>query len=212
MRIAQTKDALSVWPLSKDALLSYQEFSISDAAAPRTRTTAIPLMNRSSASDRFTALQHPKLGQKLFVIDNAGAMKVLEQQPQTAMWQAPIDVMIPDSKVIEFKSQTVQIQVTDDISEALLPKKALKLYRSTAAELFINGKSARGSPSGLDVVTDESGMLTVIIKADTLSSPVLTFTLSQSRTRSGHLFLRTSLRSQRRLKVCWKRAAMVGSG
>ncbi|OCL02909.1 hypothetical protein AOQ84DRAFT_443053 [Glonium stellatum] len=176
IRLAQSKELLSIWCLNKESLLSYQEYNImDDLSAPTKRTPVIPLMNRESNSDRFTALQHPALGQKLFVINKDGAMKMLEQDNQTAMWQPPIDVMIPDlDEVIEFKSHTVRIQIADSNSGAPLVSQALKLCCSTSAELLINGVSVRGSSQGQITKTDESGTLTVIIKSDGLAAPVLT--------------------------------------
>lgn len=107
---------------------------------------------------------------------------MLEQDCQTAMWQSPIDVMIPDTKeVVEFKSHTVQIQVIDPSSGAPLPNKQLNLSCSTTAELIINGTSTRGTLDGQAVTTDVSGILTVIIKADSLSAPLLTLTDGTAR-------------------------------
>ena len=177
LHVAQSKNILSTWALNEGSLLSYQEFVIAQEDSdnvPAQRTSLLPLLQGTVRSKRFSAIQSPKLGQKLFVIDDAGAMRMLEQNVETAIWQAPVDVMIPDSnEMIEFSSYTTRVQV-DDQSGAPLINQTFKLYSSTSAEMLVNGASIRGSPSGQLLNTDDTGTLTIIIRAEGLSAPILT--------------------------------------
>ena len=175
IRVAQSGDFLSVWCLGRKSLLSYQEFMCQKGESPPLELTPrIHLMKQSDRSDRFAALQHPRLGQKIFVIDQHNAMRMLAQERETGLWQSPINVMIPNTdKYITFKSYTARIQVHDS-SGMPITGKEVKLCCSTSAELLVNGSSIRGSAEGQAVRLDGSGTLTVIIKSEGLASPILT--------------------------------------
>lgn len=174
MSIAQSKDVLSVWALNTEFSLSYQEFTLEAGAPPSQRTPAIPLLEKTSGSGRFAALQSPTLGQKLFVIDEAGGMKMLEQSVQTGIWQQPTGILVPDSdEMIEFTSHTIRVHL-DDQSGIPMTDQPLKVCSSTSAEMLVNGSSVRGSPDGQVVQTDDAGSLTIIIRSDGLSAPLLT--------------------------------------
>ena len=174
---AQSNDILSVWSLGKQNTLAYQEFSVPTTPGdepPAQITPAIPLLDNLGGSGRFTALQNQILGQKVFVISDTGAMKVLEQSIQTGIWQQPVDIMIPDSeKMIEFTSYTIHVALTDQDNIPMV-KQEIKLSASTSAELIVNGSSVRGSPEGQTVHTDEEGSLTIIIRSEGLSAPLVT--------------------------------------
>ena len=181
--VVQAGDKVSLWTLDQSSLLSYQEFQVfpkptSDKKTPQSPpqelSPPIPLLERSSNSASFASIQNPRFGQKLFVInDNSMTMSMLQQSVETRIWQAPIDVMIPDSDEIrEFMSHTISIQIEDE-SKMPLNNQELVLCCSTSAEMLVNGVSARGSPVGTVVKTDEQGSLTVIIPADGIAAPVL---------------------------------------
>lgn len=174
MSVTQSKDVLSIWALNTEFSLSYQEFTMEAGAPPSQRTPAIPLLEKTSGSGRFAALQSPTLGQKVFVIDEAGGMKMLEQSVQTGIWQRPVEILIPDSdEMIEFTSHTIRVQL-DDQSGIPMIDQPIKLCSSTSAEMLVNGSSVRGSPDGQVVRTDDAGSLTIIIRSDGLSAPLLT--------------------------------------
>lgn len=62
---AQTDSTLSAWSLNEGGLLSYQEYTIpEDKFAPTTMTPLVPLLDHQN--DRFSVLQHPILGKKIF--------------------------------------------------------------------------------------------------------------------------------------------------
>ncbi|QIX02072.1 hypothetical protein AMS68_007589 [Peltaster fructicola] len=172
---AQSQDVVSAWSMSKSRVVSYQEYSIPEDEAPmKALTPVIPLLDQED-SKAFSALQHPKLGQKLFVIDNSGShMKMLEQDTHTATWGRPIDVMIPESdQMIEFQSHTLLLKVTEP-GKGPLSNHPILLSSSIDAELIVNGRTIRVSPKGEIVDTDTAGQITVIIISTGLSTPILT--------------------------------------
>ena len=182
--VAQAGDKVSLWTLDQSSLLSYQEFQVFPKPLlednipqrpPQELSPPIPLLEQSSNSDRFASIQNPRIGQKLFVIRNRSTtMSMLQQSVETRIWQSPIDIMIPNSdEISEFMSHTISIQVKDE-SKMPLHDLELLLCCSTSAEMLVNGVSARGSPAGMIVKTDEQGSLTVIIPADSIAAPVLT--------------------------------------
>ena len=106
--------------------------------------------------------------------ENDMTMSMLQQSIETRTWQAPIDVMIPNSDEIkEFISHTISVQVEDQ-STMPLRNVDLMLCCSTSIEMLVNGVSVRGSPTGTIVKVDEQGSLTVIIPSDGMAAPVLT--------------------------------------
>ena len=89
-----------------------------------------------------------EVGQKLFVLDEASGMKMLEQSVQSGIWQQPVEIMIPDSdEMIEFTSYTLRIQL-DDKPGMPMTDQAIKLCSTTSAEMLVNDTSVRGSPDG----------------------------------------------------------------
>ncbi|KAJ4250995.1 hypothetical protein NW762_011645 [Fusarium torreyae] len=175
LHIAQSDNVISAWTLHDNHTLAYQEFDFHEGSAPTPRTPLIPLLDQTQSTNRFAALQNPKLGQKLFVVNDKNTMGVMEQSVETALWMPPVDVVIPQSdEIIEFKSHTIRAEVTDE-QGALLANRALRVCSSTSAELIINGRSIRGSPDGQVVETDGSGTITIIIRNDGLASPIITF-------------------------------------
>lgn len=183
--VAQAGDKFSLWTLDHSSLLSYQEFQTFPKptsaggklrqSPPKALSPPIPLLDQGSYSDRFASIQNPRFGQKLFVMnDNDMTMSMLQQSIETRIWQAPIDVMIPDSDEIkEFLSHTISVQVEDQ-SKVQLRNVDLMLCCSTSTEMLVNGVSVRGSPTGTIVNVDEQGSLTVIIPSDGMAAPVLT--------------------------------------
>ncbi|KAL8885275.1 MAG: hypothetical protein Q9215_006849 [Flavoplaca cf. flavocitrina] len=183
--VAQAGDKFSLWTLDHSSLLSYQEFQTFPKptsagekvrqSPPKALSPPIPLLDQGSHSDRFASIQNPRFGQKLFVMnENNRTMSMLQQSIQTRIWQAPVDVMIPDADGIkEFLSHTISIQVEDQ-SKVPLRNVDLMLCCSTSTEMLINGVSVRGSPTGTIVNVDEQGSLTVIIPSDGMAAPVLT--------------------------------------
>jgi hypothetical protein len=174
LAIAQTNSTLSAWSLKQDGLLSYQEYTIpKDGSAPATMTPIILLLNQQS--DRFSVFQHPILGKKIFVIDHKSTMKMLEQDHQSLMWEDPADIMIPDSDgMIEFKTHTVEVQITEDATGGMLANHELQLACPSTMELVVNGQTVRTGPQGVKVATDVTGSLTVIMKSEDLAVPPLT--------------------------------------
>ncbi|ETS85623.1 hypothetical protein PFICI_03648 [Pestalotiopsis fici W106-1] len=163
LHVSQTRGWLSVWSLTKSATLSYQEFDANTAfAQPEARTLPIPLLLRDAASDRFAAIQNPRLGQKLFVVSRDGHMVMLEQDNQTALWHAPVEILIPQiDEMIEFDSYTIRILALDSEMDANL----------------VN-TSFRGSLTGTEVKTDPSDTTTVVLPVlrsdESLAAPTLT--------------------------------------
>ncbi|OAP62182.1 hypothetical protein AYL99_04385 [Fonsecaea erecta] len=177
LHVSQTKEWLSVWSLTASATLSYQEFDARTTfVEPMPRTPPIPLLLGDSTSDRFATVQSLRLGQKLFVINRTGGMVMLEQDNQTALWHAPVEVLIPEiDEMTEFDSYTIKILVQDSKTDDNLVNSPFKLRCSTTAEMLVNGKSKRGSPEGVEVSTDASGAITVILRSDeSLAAPILT--------------------------------------
>ncbi|KAF4954223.1 hypothetical protein FGADI_5436 [Fusarium gaditjirri] len=184
LHVAQSQGAVSIWSLTREAGLSYQEFETHDLSPPESRTPIIPLLSTNDVVDRFAALQNPRLGQKLLVIGENGSMKALEQSNESGLWMSPADVTIPQSdEIIEFKSYTIHANITDERGLPLI-KHSVKLQSSTSVELIVNGVSLRGSPLGRVVDTDDSGTLTIIIRSDGLASPIITISDPDSSRRT----------------------------
>lgn len=171
--IAQTESTLSAWSLKSTGLLSYQEYTVpEDSSAPATMTPIVPMLDQQN--DRFSVLQHSVLGKKVFVIDHEEKMKILEQDHQSLLWEDPSDVMIPDSdEVIEFKTHTIEVRITDDATGDVLANHELQLSCPSTMELITNGTSVRTGPQGVKVATDAAGSLTVIMKSEDLAVPPL---------------------------------------
>ncbi|KAF4497937.1 hypothetical protein FAGAP_5884 [Fusarium agapanthi] len=178
MQVAQTKDHLSIWTLSPEKALSYQEFSVPEKGQlPAELSPAIPLLDKVGKDGRFACLRNPNLGQRLFFIDDTGTIRVFEQSVESGLWQQPTEISIPHSdKMIEFSSHTilVTIEENDGTPMALEP---LLLSSSISVECLVNGVWIRTSPTDRkEVSTDASGQLTVIIRSEGLSTPVITLT------------------------------------
>lgn len=178
MTIAQAGDKLSIWTLDTKSLLSWQEFEIykkESRSPPKALCPPLPLLEQHHDNDRFAAVYNSRLGQKVFIADQAGKrMKMLHQSVETRMWQAPVDVMLPDSdEVREYLSHTITINAEDASKQPMIHQDLL-LTSSIGTEMIVNGVSVLGSPSGVKVKTDEQGSLTVVIPANGLSAPVLT--------------------------------------
>ncbi|KAK0384084.1 hypothetical protein NLU13_8173 [Sarocladium strictum] len=177
MAIAQAGDRLSIWTLDTNSLLSWQEFEIygkETRKPPKALCPPLPLLEQRHGSDRFAAVCNSRLGQKVFIADQAGTrLKMLHQSVETRMWQAPVDVMLPVSdEVREYLSHTVTINA-EDASKQPMAQQELLLTSSTGTEMIVNGVSVLGSPSGVKVKTDERGSLTVVIPANGLAAPIL---------------------------------------
>jgi hypothetical protein len=177
MTIVQAGDKLSIWTLDTKSLLSWQEFEIykkETRSPPKALCPPLPLLEQRHDNDRFAAVYNSRLGQKIFVADQAGKrIRMLHQSVETRMWQAPVDVMLPDSdEVREYLSHTITINA-EDASKQPMVHQDLLLTSSIGIEMIVNGASVLGSPSGVKVRTDEQGSLTVVIPANGLSAPVL---------------------------------------
>ncbi|KAF5964697.1 hypothetical protein FCOIX_13289 [Fusarium coicis] len=178
MQVAQTKDHLSIWTLSPEKALSYQEFSVPEKGQlPAELSPVIPLLDKAGKDGRFACLRNPKLGQRLFFVDGTATIRVFEQSVESGMWQQPTEISIPHSdKMIEFSSHTILVTVeeNDGTPMALEP---ILLSSSISVECLVNGAWIRTSPTDQkEVSTDASGQLTVIIRSEGLSTPLITLT------------------------------------
>ncbi|KAL2670302.1 hypothetical protein Neosp_014769 [[Neocosmospora] mangrovei] len=178
IQVAQTKEQLSIWTLSPEKALSYQEFSMPEKGKlPAEITPVIPLLDKVSKDGRFACLRNPQLGQRLFFVDDTNTIRMLEQSVESGIWQQPVEISIPHSdKMIEFSSHTILVTVeeNDGTPMALEP---LLLSSSISVECLVNGAWIRTSPTvKKEVSTDASGQLTVILRSEGLSTPVITLT------------------------------------
>ncbi|KAF7556288.1 hypothetical protein G7Z17_g1483 [Cylindrodendrum hubeiense] len=178
IHVAQCEEKLSVWSLGNQRTLAYQEFSRPEntGEVPAQLTMAIPLLDEIFGHGRFTAVRNQHQGQKLFIVDGGGVMKVLEQSPESAIWQRPAEVMMPDSdKMVEFSSHTIHLSVNED-DGGPRANQPVRILSSTSAELIVNGACIRSVPGTPEtVLTDDEGSLTVIIRSEGLSAPIITF-------------------------------------
>ncbi|RSL71303.1 hypothetical protein CEP53_001555 [Fusarium sp. AF-6] len=178
MQVAQTKEQLSIWTLSPEKALSCQEFSVPEKGRlPAEITPVIPLLDKVSKDGRFACLRNPQLRQRLFFVDDTNTIRTLEQSVESGMWQQPVEISIPHSdKMIEFSSHTILVTVeeNDGTPMALEP---LLLSSSISVECPVNGARIRTSPIvKKEVSTDASGQLTVILRSEGLSTPVIILT------------------------------------
>ncbi|KLP05067.1 Uncharacterized protein LW94_14144 [Fusarium fujikuroi] len=178
MQVAQTKDHLSIWSLSPEKALSYQEFSVpGKGQLPAELSPVIPLLDQVGKDGRFACLRNPKLGQRLFFVDDTGTIRMFEQSVESGIWQQPAEISIPHSdKMIEFSSHTILVTVeeNDGTPMALEP---LLLSSSISVECLVNGVWTRTSSTDKkEVSTDASGQLTIIIRSEGLSTPVIALT------------------------------------
>ncbi|EWY82057.1 hypothetical protein FOYG_14177 [Fusarium oxysporum NRRL 32931] len=182
MQVAQTKEHLSIWSLSPEKALCYQEFSIpAKGSLPAEITPVIPLLDKVSKDGRFACLRNPKLGQRLFFVDDTDTIRMFEQSVESGMWQQPVEISIPHSdKMIEFSSHTILVTV-EEIDGTPMALEPLLLCSSISVECLVNGVWIRTSPTDKkEVSTDASGQLTVIIRSEGLSTPVITLTSGTS--------------------------------
>jgi hypothetical protein len=173
MVVGQKGNLISVWALNRHHSLSYQEFQLDSNGPPKPLSPSMPLLDNIKGNGRFATLLSPTHGQKIFVVDEANNMKMLEQSVQTALWQPPVDVSLPNSdEMIEFQSHTVQFQLNDKSGLPISGKK-LMLCSSSSTELIVNGINIRTSPVGSTIHTDEAGAISIVIRSDGLSAPLL---------------------------------------
>lgn len=178
MQVAQTNDHVSIWTLSTQKALSYQEFSVPQKGQlPAELSPVIPLLDKFGKDGRFACLRNRKLGQRLFFVDDTGTIRMFEQSVESGMWQQPAEISIPDSdKMIEFSSHTILVTVEED-DETPMALEPLRLSSSISVECLVNGVWIRTSPTDKkEVSTDASGQLTIIIRSEGLSTPVITLT------------------------------------
>ncbi|KAF5558478.1 hypothetical protein FPHYL_7387 [Fusarium phyllophilum] len=178
VQVAQTTQHLSIWTLSPDKALSYQEFSVPEKGqTPAELSPVIPLLDKVGKDGRFACLRSPKLGQRLFFVDDTGNIRMFEQSVESGMWQKPTEISIPDSdKMIEFSSHTILVTVEEN-DETPMALEPLRLSSSISVECLVNGVWIRTSPTDKkEVSTDASGQLTIIIRSEGLSTPVITLT------------------------------------
>ncbi|KAF4343598.1 hypothetical protein FBEOM_2508 [Fusarium beomiforme] len=173
-KVVQEGKKLSTWSLTKQNGLSYQEFAFSQDEPPSAITPIIPLLDQVGGGGRFATTRSAVFGHKLFIANDDGMIKMLEQNNQTGIWQPPVDVMIPDSgRMVTFSSYTIHALLVDK-NEVPMPKTTLQLSASSPIELIVNSKSMRGSSKGELVQTDEEGSLTIVIRSEALSAPIIT--------------------------------------
>jgi hypothetical protein len=184
LAVAQTASSLSAWALNDNGLLSYQEVVLpEDGSVPTVVTPVIPLLKQQT--DRFAVLQHSTLGKKVFVINDSNHMKMLEQDHQSLLWEDPVDIMLPNSDALmEFKSHTIDIEVTDSLTGSNLPNHNLQVSCPSIMELIVNGKSVRTGPEGVKLTTDTAGALTIIIKSEDLTVPPITLMDASGATKA----------------------------
>ncbi|RHZ58240.1 uncharacterized protein CDV56_106126 [Aspergillus thermomutatus] len=173
LHVAQSPQAVTVWAEAADETVGYitTDADFSEVQHP------IPVLARRQGG-RFSVFKSPSLGQdQIIVSDSGGSLSLIRHDPQLGLWK-PTPFYTPTlDKVVELKSYTTQIWVYNDDDSPRVDGEVL-LQSSGYVDILMNGMPLQISPSGTPVVTDQEGLLTLIVPTDDIST--YTFTVAST--------------------------------
>ena len=119
--------------------------------------------------------------EQLLVSDSAGALSIIRHDPALGFWNA-VPFYTPSlDKVFDIRCYSTQIAVFDAEKKPCINSEVL-LKSSGFANILVNGLSVQVTPTGLPVVTDQDGVLTLIVPTDGIAS--YTFSLTSTEDTS----------------------------
>lgn len=178
LQVAQDSACVTTWALNGANELVYQQFNIVEEV-PVMRTPTVPLLDESQGGGRFSSLMNSGSNQKLFTLGKEGQISLLMQDDKTRFWQRQT-VAIPTLETyVEFQSYTTQVRVTED-GLIPIPNAKVRLSCTQTTELIINGKKLVVGSDSCEVEANEAGVLTIIVRADDLSTAQYRITKSAS--------------------------------
>jgi hypothetical protein len=115
--------------------------------------------------------------EKFVVSDKLGSLTLLEQDSKSGIWKTIPLVQPSLEKTIEVPSYMTQIRPMD-ANSAPLAAHPLLLRASGDVSILVNGRPVLATPAGVSVITDQSGLLTLTVPTEDIS----THTFSVSNT------------------------------
>lgn len=113
--------------------------------------------------------------EQLLVSDSASALSMIRYDPALGLWN-PTPFYTPAlEKVLDIRCYTMQIAVSNADKKPYIYSEVL-LKSSGYVDILVNGLSVQATPTGLPVVTDQDGVLTLIVPTNGVSS--YTFSLA----------------------------------
>lgn len=179
LHVGQSPQAVTVWAEASDETVGY---ITTDADFSKVQNP-IPVLAQQQGG-RFSVFKSPSLGQdQIIVSDSGGSLSLLRHDPQLGLWK-PTSFYTPTlDKVVELKSYTAQIWVYNDDYSRMVDAEVL-LQSSGYVDILMNGMPLQISPSGTPVVTDQDGLLTLIVPTDDISTYTFTVTSTEGASAS----------------------------
>lgn len=178
--VAQASSDLTIWASNDRSSVGYLRASIDLA----TVASPIPVIPERQGG-RFSVFKSNTEGyEQLIVSDSAGALSLIRHDPALGFWK-PTPFYTPTlDKIVDVRCYTMQTSVLDENKKPYANSEVL-LKSSGYADVLVNGLSVQASPTGVPAVTDQEGLLTIIIPTDGIESNTFSVTaLDDDKSRS----------------------------
>ena len=165
LSVAQSPSGLTVWAVDIRESVGYLMTSTDFTSVE----SPIPVIPRLQGGN-FSVFKSATDGyEQLLVSDSAGALSIIRHDPALGFWNSTPFYTPALEKVFDIRCYNMQIAVFNADKKPCINSEVV-LKSSGYADILVNGLSVQVTPTGLPVVTDQDGVLTLIIPTDGISS------------------------------------------
>ncbi|KAL8689150.1 MAG: hypothetical protein Q9218_005112 [Villophora microphyllina] len=168
--VTQTTQQLSIFAENAYQGIGYATTSV---ANPAQGLVASPLIPDGQGGSFSPVIANDSAALQFVVANSSGALSVLQQDPSSRIWSST-KLFIPNlNKNIDIQAYTVHVNLLQSDMSAMV-NQAVLVSSTGWADIIVNGRGVSVGPSGVPVLSDEAGTLTLIIPTEDISSYVFT--------------------------------------
>ncbi|KAL8636711.1 MAG: hypothetical protein Q9228_005928 [Teloschistes exilis] len=168
--VAQTAQELIIFAENAAQGIGYSTTSV---ANPVQSLFASPLVPDGQGGAFSPAISTNSAALQFVVVNSSGVLSVL-QKDQTSHISSSRGLFTPNlNKNIDFQACTVHVNLLQADLTAMVHQ-AVLISSTGWADIIINGRGVSVGPSGVPVLSDESGTVTLIIPTEDVSSYIFT--------------------------------------
>ena len=173
--VRQDENAISVWCLNNRQELWY----LSGEATKANRDWSVPLKIKNNVAQIAAQRNAHKYANEIFYVYTNNSIGYAYQDPTSTLWQSTdIQLPPPNDELQEINTYTTTVSFTDEKGMPLIGHE-VSILSSQWTYSVVNGYLRvmdNDSAHPTKVTTDSMGKLTLITRANTLSTPVYTLT------------------------------------
>ena len=168
--MTQTTDQFSIFAENAAQGIGYATTSV---ANPAPGLLGSPLIPDGKGGSFSPVISKNSAALQFAVADSSGALSLLQQDPISRIWSST-HLFIPNlNKNVDFQAYTVHVNLLQADMSAMV-NQAVLVSSTGWADIIVNGRALSVGPSGVSVLSDESGTVTLIIPTEDISSYVFT--------------------------------------